>query len=71
MACLAEDGRLAEGEEWVQEGILGTAFHARFTRRDGLLIPEIRGSAFVTGEASLLVDSRDPFAWGIPSPLSL
>jgi 4-hydroxyproline epimerase len=31
------------------------------------LIPTIRGSAYITGEATLLFDPRDPFRHGIRS----
>ena len=36
LACLAADGKLAEGEVWVQESIIGSAFQGPFagsTRR--------------------------------------
>jgi proline racemase len=29
------------------------------------LIPSISGAAFVTAEATLILDPRDPFCWGI------
>jgi proline racemase len=68
LACLAADGKLAEGEEWVQESILGSTFTARYRwldREKGIIVPTITGTAFVTGEATLLLDERDPFQWGI------
>ncbi|HUL48171.1 MAG TPA: proline racemase family protein [Steroidobacteraceae bacterium] len=68
LACLAADGKLAEGEEWVQESIIGSAFRASY-RRSGAasaaVIPTIRGSAFVNADATLLLDERDPFCFGI------
>ena len=67
LACLAADGKLAEGEEWVQESIIGSAFRASY-RRSGTaaaVIPTIRGSAFVNADATLLLDERDPFCFGI------
>jgi proline racemase len=33
--------------------------------RDGQVHPFIRGSAHVTLQGSLVIDGRDPFAWGI------
>jgi proline racemase len=33
--------------------------------RDGAIVPHIRGAAFVTGEATLRFDARDPFRFGI------
>jgi len=65
LACLAEEGRLQEGETWVQEGILGSTFTAHFRRVDARIIPTITGTAFVNGEATLLLDQQDPFCWGI------
>jgi 4-hydroxyproline epimerase len=68
LACLAADGKLAEGEEWVQESIIGTTFtgtYRWFDRDAGKIIPTITGQAFITGEARLLLDDRDPFCWGI------
>jgi 4-hydroxyproline epimerase len=68
LACLAADGRLAEGAQWVQESILGTTFTGSFQwldRTAGKVEPVIRGRAFVNAEASLLLDERDPFCWGV------
>ncbi len=68
LACLAADGKLAEGEPWVQESILGTTFTGRFRWHDrarGEIIPTITGTAFVNSEATLLLDENDPFCWGI------
>jgi len=31
------------------------------------VIPSIKGSAFITGEATLILDPRDPYCWGIRS----
>ncbi|HEY4300053.1 MAG TPA: proline racemase family protein [Candidatus Didemnitutus sp.] len=65
LACLAADGKLAEGEEWVQEGIVGSVFRGRYRRRGGQIIPTITGTAHVTGEGVLWLDPADPFRWGI------
>jgi 4-hydroxyproline epimerase len=70
LACLAADGRLAEGEVLVQESIVGSTFRGsyRWLDRDrGVIVPTITGTAFVTGEATLLFDARDPFGSGIPT----
>ena len=32
---------------------------------EGRIYPEITGSAFVNSEASLILDERDPFCYGI------
>ena len=65
MACLVADGKLAEGEIWRQEGILGTVFEGRVRIENGLVYPSITGSAYVTAEAQLLFDPADPFRCGI------
>lgn len=65
LACLAADGKLREGEVWVQESILGSRFEASYRLVDGQVWPSITGSAFVTLEGHLLLDERDPFRRGI------
>ncbi len=65
LACLAADGELAVGAEWVQESIVGSLFRAKYRKQGDKIIPTITGSAHVMGEATLLLDPADPFAWGI------
>ncbi|HWG20319.1 MAG TPA: proline racemase family protein [Terracidiphilus sp.] len=65
MACLVADGKLAPGEVWRQEGILGTVFEGRVRMENGAVIPSITGSAYVTAESTLLFDPADPFRDGI------
>jgi len=65
LACLAADGKLRESEPWVQESIVGSTFTGSYTRRGEEIIPRITGSAFVNSEATLLLDERDPFCWGL------
>jgi 4-hydroxyproline epimerase len=65
IACLAADGKLKEGEIWRQESIVGSVFEASYRRDGDKIIPKIRGTAYVTGEATLLLDPRDPFVRGI------
>ncbi|HET6406402.1 MAG TPA: proline racemase family protein, partial [Chthoniobacteraceae bacterium] len=68
LACLAADGKLQEGAEWVQESIVGSKFTGRYRwidRSNGTIAPEIAGAAYVTAETTLLFDSADPFRWGI------
>ena len=67
LACLYADGKLAEGQLWRQEGILGTVFEGSIVKDGGRLIPRIRGSAYITAEATLLLDPADPFCDGICS----
>ncbi|HMD19653.1 MAG TPA: proline racemase family protein [Alloacidobacterium sp.] len=67
MACLHADGTLAPGEIWRQEGILGTVFEGSIELREGLVMPSITGSAYVTAESALILDENDPFRMGITS----
>ena len=68
LACLAADGALAEGEDWIQESVIGSSFIASFRwldRSTGTIAPLISGRAHVTAESTLLLDTADPFCWGI------
>ena len=70
LACLAADGKLAEGETWVQESIIGSTFEGKFRwldRAAGRVSPVITGTAFVNAEATQWLDDKDPFCWGIRS----
>ena len=60
LACLAADGKLAEGQIWRQESIVGSVFQAWYRLRIGRLIPSIQGTAYITAEATLVLDDRDP-----------
>ena len=72
MAALHARGELALGAPWRQEGIAGGLFTGWLTQApDASLVPHIRGSAFVTGEATLRFDPRDPFRFGIRSAAHL
>jgi 4-hydroxyproline epimerase len=66
LACLYADGKLRPGEIWRQESIIGSVFEGTIQVDDGHIIPSIKGSAFVTADAELIVDPRDPFRHGIP-----
>jgi 4-hydroxyproline epimerase len=68
LACLAADGKLAEGGRWIQESILGSTFTGSFRWLDqarGEVAPVVTGTAHVTGESLLLLNEADPFQWGI------
>ncbi len=65
IACLHADGKLAPGEIWSQSGILGSVFKGSYRLQDGNVIPSITGSAYITSEATLLLDPNDPFCMGI------
>lgn len=68
LACLAADGKLAEGVDWIQESIIGSTFAGKFLwldRATGKVLPIITGTAFVNAETALLLNDNDPFCWGI------
>ncbi|MGA2246845.1 MAG: proline racemase family protein [Verrucomicrobiota bacterium] len=68
LACLAADGKLAEGAPWIQESILGSRFTATFQwldRSAGKVLPVITGTAYVNAEATQLLGDQDPFCWGM------
>jgi 4-hydroxyproline epimerase len=71
LACLAEDGKLAEGEIWRQESIIGSVFEASYRRANEagkqVIIPTITGRAHIMAEGRLCFDPTDPFSRGIPS----
>ena len=65
LACLIEDGELAPGEIWRQQSITGSVFEARAVLQGGQIIPEISGTAYITGQGALWLDAADPFRFGI------
>ncbi len=68
LACLAADGKLAPGELWVQESVIGSRFEARYDVQDSQIIPTITGRAYVTARGELLRQGGDPYVWGIGTP---
>lgn len=70
LACLHADGKLHEGQIWRQESITGSIFEGSYTLDGDTLLPTIRGKAYLTAEASLLLDEDDPLCWGINATLS-
>ncbi|WLT30937.1 proline racemase family protein [Geothrix sp. PMB-07] len=64
LACLLDEGKLAEGQIWRQESLIGSVFKGWMARRDGLLLPHIQGRAHMTAEATLILDPSDPFVAG-------
>lgn len=67
LACLAADGKLAPGEVWRQESVIGTVFEGSYETATGGIIPTITGRAHVVAETVLLFGEEDPFRWGIGS----
>ncbi len=64
IACLAADGKLAEGAVWRQQSIVGSVFEASYALADGKIMPRIRGAAHVSAETTIVLDPTDPFCWG-------
>ena len=65
MSCLVADGKLAEGDTWRQESVIGSVFEGSVTLKNDEILPHIKGQAHVCAENTLLLDSEDPFVWGI------
>jgi 4-hydroxyproline epimerase len=65
LACLYADGMLREGQVWRQESVVGSVFEGSVKVAGGEVHPSIKGAAFVTAEADLILDERDPFRAGI------
>jgi len=69
MAALHATGKLAVGEVFVYESILGTRFKGRILEEVKVgeydaISPEITGSAFITGFNHFVIDPDDPLAYG-------
>jgi len=62
-------GQIEIGEETTQESIIGTTFKAKIVKETKVgnlkaVIPEISGTAYITGLNTLLIDPRDPLKDG-------
>lgn len=69
MAVLSEMGVLSEDGPFVHESIVGTLFTGRIVGRTQVgdrpaIVPEIKGSAWITGEHTFLIDGDDPLKAG-------
>jgi proline racemase len=69
MAILHAKGTLGIGQDFRHEGILGTVFTGRLLEEARVgervaVIPQITGSAWITGIADYVVDPTDPFPDG-------
>ncbi len=69
MATLHARGLLALGQPFVHEGILGTTFIGRLVEETRVgpyaaVVPELTGTAWITGMQTLVVDPGDPFPDG-------
>ncbi|MBN8184877.1 proline racemase family protein [Roseibium aggregatum] len=66
LACLAADGALAPGEDYLQESVIGSAYKISYQPGPGGgVIPTITGQAFVTSDANLIFNPADPYRAGI------
>lgn len=69
MAALHASGRLDLQQPFVNESIIGTRFVGRLLRQEQMagltaVVPEITGSAYVTGFQHFVVDADDPLKTG-------
>jgi proline racemase len=69
MAVVEAMGLLGEDGVLVHEGLCGAPLTGRVRGRTMVgdipaVMPEIEGSAWVTGEHAFTVDERDPLGWG-------
>lgn len=69
MATLVAQGKLAIGDRFTNEGLLGTVYRGTVVRavtQSGIqgIVPEVEGSAWITGRGELSVDPRDPLGQG-------
>ena len=65
MACLAADGKLAPGEVWRQESIIGSVFDGTYLPDGKGIRPTITGRAWISAHGKLILDPSDPFVHGI------
>ncbi|HEY7289381.1 MAG TPA: proline racemase family protein [Vicinamibacterales bacterium] len=69
MAVLDAMGVLDEGTPFVHESLIGTTFKGRVSSRTAVadyqaIVPEIEGSAWITGDHTFVVAEDDPLARG-------
>ena len=69
MAALYAKGQLSLGETFVAESIIGSLFYGKLVREVSVgsfkaVLPEVTGSAFITGMHNFVMDEDDPFKYG-------
>jgi trans-L-3-hydroxyproline dehydratase len=69
MAVLAAMGLLQSGATFTHESIVSTIFRGRIVEETSVgehpaIVPEIEGSAWITGEHTFVIDNRDPLRGG-------
>lgn len=70
LAVLHAKGELAEGQWFTAESVLRTRFRARVLRTTKVgpfdaIVPEVEGSAWITGFPTFVIDPDDPCRFGI------
>jgi 4-hydroxyproline epimerase len=68
LACLAADDKLAPGDVWRQESIVGSVFEGSYQNVADGVVPTIRGRAHVTAQTSCVIGDDDPFRFGVRLP---
>lgn len=67
LACLAAEGKLAPGEIWIQESVIGSRFEGSYIKNKlDQIIPSITGSGYITMKGHLVQQAGDLFKNGIP-----
>ena len=69
MAVIDAMGLLSEDRPFVHESLIGTQFKGRVASRTAVgdcpaIVPDIEGSAWITGEHTFLIDDHDPLREG-------
>jgi proline racemase len=71
LAVLHAKGELATGQWFRSQSVIGTEFRARVVREETLaggvraIVPEVQGSAWITGLPTFVIDPDDPCRFGI------
>ncbi|MBH55788.1 MAG: proline racemase family protein [Planctomycetaceae bacterium] len=73
VACLLADEVIAPGEVWRQESIVGSIFEASavWNEDQSRCIPTIRGTAYITADAQMILQDNDNLRFGIGKSESL
>ncbi len=71
VAMLYEDGLLEAETIWRQESVLGGVYAASVRQQAGLLVPTVRGRAWLTAESDLHFAENDPYRTGLPEVASV
>lgn len=69
MAALWAKGKLKLGETYATESIIGSIFYGKLVKEVKVgdfraVVPEITGSAWITGVHNFVIDDDDPFKYG-------